>query len=592
MRIRGLFWFSTYLSLTVPAWSAAPDAPENLRSTAYSETAGELFWARAKDDGIVVGYDIVRNGESLGVLDVLSLFQENLLPGVAYAYEVTAVDDDGERSPTVTTTLNTGEVDNDDRRPDKPELRFDVYSKTAAEIFWNRAGDDGLVIGYEITRNDKSIGTLDALSLFVDDMAPGTVYRFSIAAIDDDGNRSDPATIEFSTDDSSPPGASIPSRPTNLTAQVYSATAAELFWNRANESRLTYEISRLGLAQVRTDGTSFFDDELAREIQSYTYTVVTVNSDGLASKPARITIDTSDYAVDSGNDVGINASNYLEVLSTVFDVFNGYASGYGKAILDAPEFSNSRYVGPPNIVSSPEGPPQPGPPETVGCSNGGTAVFTPWESGLNEVTRGWNAEFDNCQDDATLFDGQFTRLTDFSQRRSSNSGFSVTAPARATRFTGSLEWKFAVARGDAFSRYWRMDDLSYTIEEGGQPLFELRNANTILSIARPLFRRLTGSFSLRWQLSDGTVMSIGIIGDMEQDIVDREEATFDGVMRYDSGSLQINANDSSELFVNASNGDPARMDISLTTNGVTETFTQNWGFLAPMQLQPLRLPYD
>lgn len=138
--------------LVAPVWSAPPDAPANLRSTVYSKTVGEIFWDRATDDGIVIGYDITRDGRSLGLHDALSLFEDDLTPNVSHTYEVTAVDNDGERSTTLTTGLNTASVNGGvGVTPDKPQLRYAVYSGTAAEIFWERLNDDSQVIGYDIT---------------------------------------------------------------------------------------------------------------------------------------------------------------------------------------------------------------------------------------------------------------------------------------------------------------------------------------------------------------------------------------------------------------------------------------------------------
>lgn len=430
----------------------------------------------------------------------------------------------------------------------------------------------------------------------MDDLELGVQFVFAVTAIDNDNNRSETATIEFSTDETGSSGPAIhpPEPPANLTARVYSATAAELFWDRADGPGFFYEVSRLGLRRKNTDGTSLFDDSLNTGISSYTYTVVATDTKGLRSKSVSITIDTSEYAQDNNNSQvsGINASNYFEVLSTVLDVFNGSAVGYGQAILDAPRFSDTRYVGPPTIVfPDPNGPPQVGPSESVICSNGGTAVFTPYESGLNEVTRGWNVEFDHCQDDVTVFDGQFRRLADFSERRDSSSILTVTTPERITQFAGSLEWKFAAARGDTFSRYWRMNNLAYTINEGGQTLFNLQDADTFLSIARPFVRRLGGGFSLDWQLSNGAMMSVGVVGDMQQENANSDDTTFDTVARYESGSLQINASDGSALILEADSGDADSLLISLTTNGSTESFTQDWTFLEPLQLHPLRQLY-
>ena len=45
------------------------------------------------------------------------------------------------------------------------DLRVDVYSGTAAELFWSRSTDpDGAVRGYEIRRGGQLVDTRDGLS--------------------------------------------------------------------------------------------------------------------------------------------------------------------------------------------------------------------------------------------------------------------------------------------------------------------------------------------------------------------------------------------------------------------------------------------
>lgn len=53
----------------------------------------------------VQGYEITRNGESLGVFDTLSYYDDALSAGVDYTYTITAISVDGERSGTSTVSL-------------------------------------------------------------------------------------------------------------------------------------------------------------------------------------------------------------------------------------------------------------------------------------------------------------------------------------------------------------------------------------------------------------------------------------------------------------------------------------------------------
>ena len=56
-------------------------APTELRISIYSSTALEIAWNRAVSLEPIVGYEIIRNDEVLGVFDVLSLFESRSRAG-------------------------------------------------------------------------------------------------------------------------------------------------------------------------------------------------------------------------------------------------------------------------------------------------------------------------------------------------------------------------------------------------------------------------------------------------------------------------------------------------------------------------------
>lgn len=279
------------------ATNTAPTKPANLRHAVYTTTSAELFWDRSSDDGFVQGYEIIRNGELLGVLDALSLFQDGLDPAVTYSYEVTAIDTDGNRSMTSTMSVSTS-GDTTGTEPSTPQnFRHQVYSATTAELFWERSTDDGFVQGYEILRNGESLGVVDALSQFQDQLDPAVTYTFQLTAIDTDGNRSDTATVTFTTGDGggNPPTGIAPSRPGNLRHDVYSSTTAELFWDRSADDGFVqgYEILRNGESMGIIDALSLFQDGLDPAI-SYTFEVTAIDTDGNRSETAVITVSTGD----------------------------------------------------------------------------------------------------------------------------------------------------------------------------------------------------------------------------------------------------------------------------------------------------------
>lgn len=103
------FGFSilTVFLLSFPLISTAmPPAVDGFRHEVYSDTAAELFWQRSAQIHIQ-GYELTKNGNSLGVFDALSYFDDTLMPGVEYTYTISVVASSGERSTLSTVTLQT-----------------------------------------------------------------------------------------------------------------------------------------------------------------------------------------------------------------------------------------------------------------------------------------------------------------------------------------------------------------------------------------------------------------------------------------------------------------------------------------------------
>lgn len=167
-----------------------------------------------------------------------------------------------------------------------------VYSNTAAEIFWPRV--DGQVVAYVVSRDDEELGEFDALSFFDDTLEPGNRYVYSVASVDADGTRSDTVSTEIvingvATDNQQlPMGGLAP--PINVTQTIYSTTATEFFWDRADTAGLVYDITLNGelLGNGSTDGISTYVDSLDPGA-AYTFSVVAVEPDTTTrSEPVQI----------------------------------------------------------------------------------------------------------------------------------------------------------------------------------------------------------------------------------------------------------------------------------------------------------------
>lgn len=246
-----------------------PSQPGNARALLYSNAGGELFWERSTDDrGAVTGYEVTRNGAVVGIFDALSFYDPSLTSDMLpYVFTVAAVDNAGQRSSVATTTLGG---------PAAPaSLSANVYSSTAAELFWQRE-DPSLALRYEIRRDGEVVANTDGVSYFTADLASGIDYQFDVIAIDQKGFRSDTASIMLRTDAGT--GTPALAAPSELRSAVYSSTAAELFWQRDDRPGLMYEVRRNGEVVGTTNGVSFFDIALMSDT-TYVYEVIALDGD-------------------------------------------------------------------------------------------------------------------------------------------------------------------------------------------------------------------------------------------------------------------------------------------------------------------------
>ena len=279
---------------TGPAFAAPPSAPPSLRVDVYSGTAAELFWSRSTDpDGLVRGYEIRRDGELVDTRDGLSYFTDGLSDGRAFAFTVTAVDFDGERSAAASVSVvggdRGGETDSGGGRPPPPaNARSEVYSSSAAEVFWDRSDRSGL--SYEVSVDGDPVATTDGTSAFLSGLDGARGRSVDVVAIDANGQRSGAATVTLGSGGSSSPdpdpSPGAPPVPADARIEVYSDTAAELFWTRP-DGVATTRVLRDGQEVASSDATSHFDP--AREPgRAYAYALVSRTADGRESAPVTI----------------------------------------------------------------------------------------------------------------------------------------------------------------------------------------------------------------------------------------------------------------------------------------------------------------
>lgn len=312
------------LSATALAQStdAPPSQPGNFRAILYDKAGGELFWQRSSDDrGAVRGYEITRNGQSLGIRDALSYYDSSLEPDTPYTFTIVAIDNAGQRSSMTTTTLGIGMSPPSSGEPAAPaNLRTDVYSAGSAELFWRREPAE-LLLRYEVLRDGQLVDTTFGVSYYTNELEGGQEYGFEVIAIGRDGSRSEPSIITVLTPGGMDPTPSPVASPANLRSEVYSRSAAELFWDRAATPGLNYEVIRDGVAVGTTSGISFFDNTLAGG-NRYRYEVFALESGGQRSAASMISLSTPSDGAGSGTAV-LDLDNAESILQEIVSIANG-----------------------------------------------------------------------------------------------------------------------------------------------------------------------------------------------------------------------------------------------------------------------------
>ena len=325
------------------ALAAPPTAPADLRVDVYSGTAAELFRSRSSDpDGAVSRYEIRRGGQLVETRDGLSYFTDSLTEGRAFAFTVTAVDFDGERSAPASVSVVGGDRDGavgagGGRPPPPANLSSSVYSSSAAEVFWDRSDQPGLT--YEVSVDGGQVTTTDGTSAFLSGLGGARGRGVDVVAIDANGQRSGAANVTLGGDSGggspNPPtgggGASDVPAPSSLRAEPYSGSAGEVFWDRVPGANLSYEVRLDGETVATTNGTSYFVGNRPG-LDGTSVEVVAIGPDGTRSDASSTVLgsgdgDNSGGGVESGPSLSAPANLRAEVYSaTAAELFWDRAS--------------------------------------------------------------------------------------------------------------------------------------------------------------------------------------------------------------------------------------------------------------------------
>ena len=552
---------------------APPSTPAGLVAVAYGASAGGIRWERSTDDRGVVGYEVTRDGDVLGTFDALSVVENALRQDTAYAYGVTAIDTAGQRSGTATVSLVTP-PSRPDLGPPNPEVRTEVYSSTAAELFWRRPARRLI---YTVVRDGTLLYEGDATSYFDDDLEPGRTYVYDVQASDFQGGVSPISQVTLTTpgggQGGGPGEGSSPDAPpaaAGLRATVYSISAAELFWERASAPGLSYEVSREGTALGTTDGTSFFDDTIPGA-GSYAYEVVAVAPDGSRSAPASTSAEVGGGTGSPGPGEPMPPSfpeDYVEVLRHAFEIYTG--KRFGPEILDLPGYPIEAFD------YDPPGREGDGTVTVVAdCEGGGTATLAETVTGDRQTVRIRDFDFDRCRRGSTLYRGDFVER-DFGNVQLSSDGFERVEGDAATRFSGGLGYMPMSNRDGGPTRTYGLSEADYSAGD-----VALADASFDYLVLLGNFRfELGGGYRLTSPFTGGAELVASTPERLEYSVQDDPafptELGGPESVRFATGTLRIEGPDGDSLTLRADNGDLSTANVEVSVDGSVSSFVEPW----------------
>ena len=153
---------SHYARIGPAPGQSVPTTPTGLATTGDPGTI-TLTWTGSTDDGTVVGYRVMRAGQQVAVTAGTSYVDDNVEVGVDYAYEVEALDDDDNLSPTSVAVI--GNTDDDPPPP--------TGDTTAALIVADPAAPEQLDIlsQYLLTINGVDVDLFDDDAVAASDLS-------------------------------------------------------------------------------------------------------------------------------------------------------------------------------------------------------------------------------------------------------------------------------------------------------------------------------------------------------------------------------------------------------------------------------------
>ncbi len=154
-------------------------------------------------------------------------------------------------------------------------------SATQINLSWNAASDNIGVTGYAIFRDGNELTTTTNTTFNNTGLTASTTYSYLVKAYDAAGNRSASSTAVSATTLATSSDSTVPSAPTNLLANVISATQINLNWATSTDNIAVtgYAIFRNG-TEIATVSNNNFNNVGLTASTTYSYLVQAYDAAG------------------------------------------------------------------------------------------------------------------------------------------------------------------------------------------------------------------------------------------------------------------------------------------------------------------------
>jgi chitodextrinase len=270
---------SSAVSVTTINDTTAPTAPANLAVGEVGAGTVALTWNAGSDAVGVAGYDILRNGSTVGNSVGRAYVDTGLTGSTNYVYTVKTRDLAGNLSPASNSVTASTRIDT--TAPTAPSLpTFGAITATSIVLNWLAAKDDAGIANYDVKCDDVIVGTTTGLTFTVTALSPNSTHALSLIARDSAGNTSS-ATANVSA--TTLVDTTAPTVPKTLLLSARTDSSLQFSWTGSTDTGgsgvASYEIFRDGTA-VGTSTTSTFTDSGLTPATAYSYAIVAIDVAG------------------------------------------------------------------------------------------------------------------------------------------------------------------------------------------------------------------------------------------------------------------------------------------------------------------------